>query len=228
MNVIAVITSSDSLLDLWSHKPVLLGLAFGLLHAFDADHVSAIGGLAVNDRATSPLHYAVRWAVGHAAALALIAIGVLGIGLMGLAEFSRYAEALVAATLVAVGLLTLRRLSAGSASPARIAHERTSSVPLGRRAGLLMGMLHGGAGSAAVIALIPLTAFDSGLTSGLYLGFFSLGVAAGACVLSGALAGFFACTDRRGVGLRRALHGAIGVAATLAGVMLGLEWLHGG
>src|SRR5690606_7182012 len=101
VNAMDAASFADTFLD-WSPQPMLLGLAFGLVHAFDADHVAAISGLAVSDRSTSPTSYAFRWALGHAAALGVIAAFVLGLGVVGLMAVSGYAEAIVAATLVAV------------------------------------------------------------------------------------------------------------------------------
>jgi nickel/cobalt exporter len=215
---------SNSLFVLWSQQPVLLGLAFGLLHAFDADHVAAISGLAVSDRSTSPMSYAIRWAFGHAAALALIAAFVLGLGLVGLTSVSGYAEVVVAATLVAVGLHALRDARRHVVG----VESSTGSIRLGGRAGVLMGMLHGGAGSAAVIALSPIASFEAGFDSGVYLAFFSVGVAAGACGFSRMLAGAFACTERAGAKLRAALHAAVGVAGVVTGVLLFAEVAGGG
>lgn len=224
MNGMDAAVFPDSLVVLWSQQPMLLGLAFGLLHALDADHVAAIGGLAVSDRTTSPTGYAIRWAIGHAAALAVIAAFVLGLGFIGMLTVSGYAEAVVAATLVAVGLHALRdagRHWAGAGSGG-------TSIRLGGRAGVLMGMLHGGAGSAAVIALLPIASFDAGLDSGLYLACFSVGVAAGACGFARMLAGAFACTERAGARLRAALHAAVGAAGVVTGALLFTEITSGG
>ena len=209
----------------WTHQPILLGLAFGLVHAFDADHVAAISGLSISDRSTSPTSYAIRWALGHAAALGVIAAFVLGLGLVGLVTVSGYAEAIVAATLVAVGLHALRDARRHVVGGVR---EGRGSIRLGGRAGVVMGMLHGGAGSAAVIALLPLASFDAGLDSGLYLAFFSLGVAAGACGFSRVLASAFVLTERAGERLRAALHAVVGVAGVCTGVLLFMEVAGGG
>src|SRR5690606_25666357 len=110
-------------------------------------------------------------------------------GLVGLMTVSGYAEAIVAATLVAVGLHALRDARRHFFG----VYAGAVSIRLGGRAGVVMGMLHGGAGSAAVIALLPIASFEAGLDSGLYLAFFSIGVALGACGFSRMLAGAFAC-----------------------------------
>ena len=57
--------------EIWS-QAVLLGGWFGLLHAFDADHLATIGGLALRDRSLPATGYALRWALGHAVALGIV------------------------------------------------------------------------------------------------------------------------------------------------------------
>src|SRR5262245_23914959 len=88
-------------------QAIVLGTWFGLLHAFDADHLATIGGLAVRDRSLSPTGYALRWALGHAAAIIIIAAAVLGAGLTRLLDLSSYAEFVVCAALFAIGLQAL-------------------------------------------------------------------------------------------------------------------------
>lgn len=215
---------TDGVVGFWLREPMLVGLAFGLVHALDADHVAAIGGLAVSDRSMSPTAYALRWALGHAAALGLIAAFVLGLGVVGLMTVSGYAEIVVAATLIAVGLHALR----GVAGRGAAAETHVGTLRLGGRAGVLMGMLHGGAGSAAVIALLPIATFDTGLDSGLYLACFSLGVAAGACAFARMLAGAIACTERASAKLHTALHALVGIVAVVTGVLLFTEIVGGG
>jgi hypothetical protein len=220
----ALTISAGSWLASGAHQPVLLGIWFGLLHAFDADHVSTIGGLAAGDRATSPMTYAVRWAFGHAAALGLIAVFALGFGLVRVTAISGAAELLVALTLIVIGFHALRAAAAdiGSDGGGR-------GVPhLHRRAGVLMGMLHGGAGSAAVLALIPLAVFDSGVSSAGYLLGFSLGVAAGACGFSGVLGGCFARAELARRGVRVGLRGLCGGAAVATAALLLWELSRGG
>ena len=101
---------------IWS-QAVLLGAWFGLLHAFDADHLATIGGLAVRDRSLPPSGYALRWAFGHAAAIGLVATAVLGFGLTRALDLSRYAELLVCAALFAIGIQALAAARRSASRP---------------------------------------------------------------------------------------------------------------
>lgn len=216
----------QSMLSTWAQQPVLLGAWFGLLHALDADHVTTIGGLAINDRSTSATGYAVRWALGHAVSLGLIAVLVLGLGLWGVTALASYAEAIVAVSLVVIGYHTLRTAVRHDVAAAGATAPRPGASRA--RTGVLMGLLHGGAGSAAVIALIPLASFESSVNSGLYLAAFSVGVGIGACGFSGLLVRCFAITDGSSRKVRVALRCIVGVLAIATGALLFIETSHGG
>lgn len=222
-------------------QAVVLGTWFGLLHAFDADHLATIGGLAVKDRSLSPAGYALRWAFGHGAAIMLIAAAVLGAGLTRVLDFSDYAEFLVCAALFAIGLQALFAARSSKTPPAVREHAATetaghvhflapwhSHTARRGRTGVLMGLLHGGAGSAAVLALLPLARFDRRLAGALYLVCFCVGVALGALAFAlvfAVLANRSATSSAR---LGAAFQAAVGAAAIVSGSLLLYELLHGG
>ena len=91
-----------------------------------------------------------------------------------------------------------------------------------------MGLLHGGAGSAAVLALLPLTRFTSGAASALYLACFCCGVAVGAL----AFAQLFAALARRsaiaGARLAATFQAGVGLVAIVSGALLLGEIAYGG
>jgi hypothetical protein len=222
-------------------QAILLGTWFGLLHAFDADHLATIGGLAVRDRSLSPSSYALRWACGHAAAIVVIAAAVLGAGLTRVLELSGYAELLVCAALFAIGLQALGAARRSLAAPPAtrphaaagagdhlhfLAPWHSHSAARGRTS-VLMGLLHGGAGSAAVLALLPLARFDSGLAGALYLACFCLGVAVGALAFARAFAALANRSATASARLGAAFQAAVGVVAIVSGGFLLYELTHG-
>lgn len=222
-------------------QAILLGAWFGLLHAFDADHLATIGGLAVRDRSLSPSGNALRWAAGHAAAIIVIAGAVLGAGLTRVLDLSSYAELLVCAALFAIGLQTLlaarRSLTAPETVRVHAATDASDHVHFlapwhshgaRGRVSLLMGLLHGGAGSAAVLALLPLARFDSGIASALYLVCFCAGVAVGALTFARLFALLTSRSATSGTRLGAAFQAAVGLVAIASGALLLYELLHGG
>jgi hypothetical protein len=223
-------------------QAILLGTWFGLLHAFDADHLATIGGLAVRDRSLSPTSYALRWALGHSAAILAIAAAVLGAGLTRVLELSAYAELLVCGALFTIGLQALlaarRSLFAAPdvrAHAATQAHDHvhflapwhSHAVRRGTTS-VLMGLLHGGAGSAAVLALLPLARFDGAIAGTLYLACFSFGVAVGALAFARLFAVLAHRSATAGARLGSAFQAAVGLVALASGALLLYELLHGG
>ncbi len=226
-------------------QAVLLGAWFGLLHAFDADHLATIGGLALRDKTLPAAGYALRWALGHAAALGIIATLVLGLDYAGVVDWTAYAEFLVCFALLVIGVQALRAVwrslrtppQQGGATHDHVLAPAHSHVHFlapwhshGRpgRTSVAMGLIHGGAGSAAVLALLPLAYFKSGYASAVYLVCFSLGVALGAL----AFAKLFALVARRsaagGTRFATAFQAAVGVFAFVSGALLFIEIAHGG
>lgn len=216
---------------------VALGVWFGLVHALDADHLATLGGLATNDRSTSATSYALRWSLGHAAALAAAACAVLALGFGGMAAIGGAAEWAVAGVLLVLALQSFRgaarvRATRPLGAAATVGGGPAESPPIVRRRssirGWWLGLLHGGAGSAAVLALLPLAALDGLGLSALYLACFSGGVAAGALAFAHCLGRLLGAAAGRDARLARAVQGAAGVAAVLAGAWLVQELLAGG
>jgi hypothetical protein len=241
---------TDWLASGWT-QAALLGSGFGIVHAFDADHLATIGALAARNGSLSPAGYALRWAAGHAASLGAIALAVLGLDALGIIAWTGYAEYVVGVSLLLIGANTahsaLRARGTAGASPhshdgagvhGSWAHADGSHVHFfasshvharvrSGRVGVLLGMVHGCAGSAGVLALLPLARLHSALESALYLACFSLGVAGGAFGFAKA----FALLARRGAeaaAWRAAFPAAIGLLAIASGAWLLFETSHGG
>ncbi len=163
---------------------LLLGLLLGLRHATDPDHVVAMGTIVTRD---PNLRRAVRtglfWGVGHT-------VTVLGVGALmlvgGLRVPDRVVTAMdlaVAAMLVALGLVAMstRRVEANKQPPLR---ERILTSPFRP---LLVGIVHGLAGSAAM-TLVALTTLRDVRGALLYLGLFGAGTVVGMMAITTVLA----------------------------------------
>lgn len=115
-----------------------LGLLGGMRHALEPDHLAAVCTL-VAERPSwaSTTRYAVLWAAGHSAVLALAGMALFSVRQHVPAAFSGAAEIGVALLLMALGLRALWRSRVPQAPHVRAA------MPFG------IGMLHGLAGSGA-------------------------------------------------------------------------------
>lgn len=167
-----------------------LGFGLGLLHALDADHIMAISSLASgqnngnnNGAIRRLVGFCARWAIGHATVL--IALTMLFI-------FARFelpavipllAEKLIGILLIGLGcwiLWTLRnhKITLETHSHDHITHTHLAQP--GKKHNnhppVLVGITHGLAGSAPVLALIPALETSNAWFGLCYVILFSLGV----------------------------------------------------
>lgn len=150
-----------------------MGLGWGMLHAFDPDHLAAVAGVSASDRSsrTSYFHYALRWSLGHGAAIAGIAFCAFAFGYSFPAWFSEYAEHSVSFILILAGSFALFSLYRSHHT-----HTLANDNPLPQRSAVLIGLVHGTAGSAPLLALIPLVKIEHPLLGMAYVLCFSAGV----------------------------------------------------
>lgn len=141
----------------------LFPIFLGLIHCFEADHVLAVASVSTKETKPRSLFYqGVTWGIGHS--IPIIIIGAIYIWskvfLLNGLPFSL--EVIVGIVLIAAGIYRLTRKS------------RIEKLDTHIKAMLLVGMLHGLAGSAGVI-LAHSGSQTSVITQVLYFLGFSLG-----------------------------------------------------
>lgn len=188
----------------------LLGLMLGIRHAVDPDHVVAVSTIAT--RETSLKHAArigAMWGVGHTMTIMMVggAIILLRIAIpprVGLAmEFS------VALMLIVLGLVNLFA-------------RRDSDRPSSNTRPLVIGMVHGLAGSAAVSLLVLATVRDAKWALA-YLLLFGFGTIAGMIVTTVAIAWPASYAVARASSSRRWLSVASGMLSLVFGIVLAAQ-----
>lgn len=212
--------------------PALLGLTFGLRHAFEPDHLVAVSTLSAEQRtARGALGIGLSWGLGHALTLFLFG-GALSLFEVKLAPRAESAlELAVAVVIVGLGVRAIMKAYAegragpvalhahgeqAHAHPARGAHLHLfgGALTLATRP-LLVGALHGlaGSGALATLVLLELDGFGARL---LYLSLFGLG----ATVSMGVLTALAGVPLAKLVKARRAVLGLSGAVS----VCVGLAW----
>lgn len=185
---------------------LFLGLVVGMRHALEADHVAAVATLATRSASLRErVALATTWGLGHATTLVLFGGTALAFGVPLPDRVARTLEGVVGLMLIALGLDVLRRLRrrgvhfhrhrhgdgrehlhahahGPAAAHAGRTHEHEHARGLLPRA-LLVGTMHGLAGSAALVVL-SLELTTSTAQALLYLGSFGLGSIAGMTALS--------------------------------------------
>ena len=219
---------------------LLLGLLLGMQHALEVDHLAAVASLATHSRSRRGiLRHGVTWGVGHMLTLAVFAGAVIVSERTISAALAGWLEGAVGVMLVLLGASVLRRLyrerihfhvhrhdgdhahlHAHSHADDAVPHDRSAhkhehphGVPL---RSLAVGMMHGLAGSAALVVLAA-TALSSPLEGLIYVALFGLGSVGGMALLSFAIAIPMRLTANVMTWTHRGLQGGIGCATIVLG-----------
>lgn len=202
--------------------PMVAGLLFGTVHACGADHVMTVTSIS---RTGTPsrravLGYGMRWSLGHA--LALIGIGTLlaAGGWAFPSMLGAVAESLVALALCGLGLYLLRGSVGRSAGAVAYRAPRPPPETILPRGIVCLGSLHGLAGAAPVLALMPLADQMDPWTTCAYLLCFSLGVILAMFVIASLLSSANSRVQRYGARLEAMLNGVVGCAAVAIGAAM--------
>lgn len=197
---------------------LLMGLALGMVHAFDPDHLAAVGGLSASDESgtqvSSPFgsfRFAVHWSLGHGSALLLISLFVFLAGSAIPVSLSEMAERSVAFVLIAIGIFAFWKLFFKKQS------VKKQSRPVGAP---LVGLLHGTAGSAPLLALIPVSQLAQPVVGVVYVLFFSAGVVISMMAISGVFAQSMRMLHRSAMPLQALIQGVMAAFSLLLGVYL--------
>lgn len=221
---------------------LLLGFLIGMRHAVESDHVAAVASLATRSRSiTDAVRQGAAWGLGHTLTLFLFGSIVLVLDSVMPERLAHTLELLVGVMLVGLGIDVLRRLiqeqvhfhvhrhhdgevhfhahsHAGESGhdPDRHHHRHAEGFPV--RA-LLVGLMHGMAGSAALI-LLTLQTVRSPWTGVLYIALFGIGSMIGMALLSLVIAIPLRASARGVTWLHNGLQAVVGVATIAIGAVL--------
>lgn len=230
-----------------------LGFLLGMRHALETDHVAAVASLATRSQGIGDtvLQGAV-WGLGHTLTLFLFGSVVLLMDAVMPDRLANGLELAVGVMLIVLGLDVLRRARrqrlhfhvhrhadgtlhwhahATDEPHGFLHHHEHAPAQPGTRfpvRALLVGLMHGMAGSAALILLTLQTVHSVGLGM-LYMALFGIGSIAGMASLSVVIAIPLRLSATRLAGMHRLLQIAVGLATLAVGSMTLIEigWLHG-
>ncbi|MBT3910116.1 MAG: urease accessory protein, partial [Rhodospirillaceae bacterium] len=186
---------------------LFLGLMIGMQHALEADHIAAVASIAARETTLKrAVTHGAAWGLGHTLTLMAVAGGVVVLGTTIDAQIAAYLEAVVGVMLIGLGGHLLYRLwrdrihfhvhrhTGGAAhfhahshkgeaqAHKKSSHDHTHPRRLPVRT-VLVGMMHGLAGSAALLILTASTV-DSPALGLIYIALFGIGSIAGMAALS--------------------------------------------
>ncbi|MBI4551518.1 MAG: sulfite exporter TauE/SafE family protein [Candidatus Latescibacteria bacterium] len=222
-----------------------LGFVLGLKHALDADHLVAVTTIVSERKGVfgSSLVGAL-WGLGHTAALLVVGLVVVALNLRIPDRLALALEFAVAVMLVVLGVDLIRKLIRGATLHVHShehgahwhvhphLHEGTAGtdahshhpVRLGTKP-FFIGMVHGLAGSAALMLLVLVT-IPSRTLALIYIGVFGIGSIGGMLVMSTLVGLPFAMTAQRFSRLNMTVRALAGVFSV--GFGLFLAWQIGG
>jgi hypothetical protein len=224
----------------------ILGLGFllGMQHALEADHIAAVSSIAARRSHVGDIvKHGLTWGLGHTLTLFIFAGAAILLGHAIPESLSRPIETAVGIMLVGLGAHVLWRLwrdrvhfhthghgdgtvhihahsHGGETAPhARDAHAHEHGF---RWRTLLVGLMHGMAGSAALLVLAVSQASNPAVGLG-YVALFGIGSMIGMGALSTVIAVPLAVSARWLTWANRGLQGAVGLVTVLIGVTTVVE-----
>lgn len=222
---------------------MILSLAFGLgmLHALDADHIMAVTSLAGTKKGLGESRrYCLQWALGHGVILLLAGSVLFLLGRAIPPQLSHFAEILVGVVLIVIGVSVLRDIRRKRVHIHFHQHDKLlphahwhqhgtmaahpSSSHRHAHKAVMFGMLHGLAGSAPLLALLPMSQLSSPLKGLMYLLLFALGTLLSMLLFGGLLGGAVAWLQGYGEKLVERLRIVISTMA----IVFGAVWIQAG
>ena len=219
---------------------IAVSLALGVRHAFEPDHLAAVSTLATRQgqgRALQAAWLGLAWGLGHTASVGVVALLMIAGGLTLPARLWPAADAVVGLLLVVLGASVLWRYARGRWHMHRHAHAGEGAPHLhlhshahggahahtharwdGRRS-LGFGLLHGLAGSGAIVVLLVATVPTAGLKLA-YVATFGAGTVLGMLAVSLTLVSVIRIASHRGERWATVMHLGSAVASLAVGVLL--------
>jgi ABC-type nickel/cobalt efflux system permease component RcnA len=220
---------------------VLLGLFLGMRHSTDPDHVIAVSTIASRERSVSQgALIGVLWGVGHTLTIFVVGSAIILFGLVIPPRVGLSMEFSVALMLILLGVLNLTgalrwlnsRFSPSRNGPLPSELPTSGNAPEGaldrllNRYGayqvfrpLVIGLVHGLAGSAAV-ALLVLSTIHTPLWAIAYLLVFGIGTIIGMMLMTSAMAIPVVYTGKHFSTVNRYLTPISGIVSTAFGLVL--------
>ncbi len=194
--------------------PILLGVLLGLRHATDADHVVAVTTIVARERSLSRAAWVgAVWGLGHTLTLLLLGGAIIAFRLVIPPRLGLGLEFGVAMMLICLGFSNIRR------------RDDDEAPKLSRP--LLVGVVHGLAGSAAV-ALLVLATIREPLAAAAYLLMFGLGTILGMMIVTALLALPALYAGHRVAQMRVGVRVAAGALSIVFGLLLARELIVDG
>ena len=200
---------------------VALGLVLGLRHATDPDHVIAVTTIVARQRTMAgAAAIGATWGIGHTLTMLVVGSGIIVFGWVIPPRVGLSTELSVGIMLIVLGVMNLAsRKDHDHEFVHRLDHRFGVLGPYRLVRPLVVGIVHGLAGSAAV-ALLVLATIQNPRWAVFYLLIFGLGTIVGMMLMTAAIVVPFAYTKTRLDRLNRGLRLASGAISLAFGLFI--------
>lgn len=196
----------------------ILGFLLGLRHATDADHVVAVTAIVARERTLGrAARIGAMWGVGHSLTLLVVGGAIVAFRLVIPPRVGLGLEFCVALMLILLGFNNLRGAKGANAD-----HRHDIPPVFNGLRPLLIGTVHGLAGSAAVALLVLATIRETSWAL-VYLAIFGIGTIVGMMLVTTLLAAPAMYASARVVRLQTGIRFAAGAVSLVVGVVLARE-----
>lgn len=211
---------------------LILGFFLGMSHALEPDHIAAVGAMVLRKGASwkSLFHSGVFWGSGHSLMLLFVCGSVIVLDLALTDTTAAWLEMAVGGMLIGLGLNVFYRMRRQSLHVHAHEPQRQSPNAHDHRSHdhghpslrmMAIGLMHGAAGSAALLALaVAMT--HSAVEALFYVAVFGVGSILGMGLLSMAAAWPIAIAENRWVGAIK----LIGFGSGLLAISLGIHLVY--
>jgi len=218
----------------------MLGFVLGMQHALEADHIAAVSSIAARRTQVGDIvKHGLTWGLGHSLTLFAVAVAAILLGHAIPEHFARPLETAVGIMLLGLGAHVLWRLwrdrvhfhqhrhadgtvhiHAHSHAGETVAHVRAGHAHAHgfRWRTLLVGLMHGMAGSAALLVLAVSQAASPAVGLG-YVALFGIGSMVGMGTLSMVIAVPLVASARWLTWANSSLQASVGIVTMTIGVM---------
>lgn len=216
-----------------------IGFLLGIEHAFDADHVVAVSTIVTKNKSLKKSSFlGIFWGIGHTTTILVVGMAILTLKLTIPDKLALSMEFIVGAMLVLLGGMVLREVIINRIHMHSHTHGNESHLHLHAHKeeklhkhqheikpefkSLLIGMVHGLAGSAAIILLVLTTA--PSISSGLfYIIIFGVGSIIGMMLISTLISLPFIMTAKKFENMNQKIRTGAGLVSIGLGIAIMLE-----
>jgi high-affinity nickel permease len=199
--------------------PLMTAVSLGFLHALEPDHMAAVTTfVSRRPRPAEALGFGLRWGFGHSAAILLVGSALIALGIHVPDGVVAGLEFGVGTMLLGLGVWLLWSVVHGEAHALADPDHGHDHHPHGS---VWVGLAHGLAGTAPLVAVVTVTVSSSPWVAGVYLLLFGVGTTAGMGLYAATAGALFHQARHR----IPALSGTLRAVTALGSAVLGVFWM---